>query len=65
MPESFGLAGVATLDGNLNPIEATANIATFDVVRKIGHKVGTTHFMRIIVSFTILSFFMLLWFLCA
>ena len=58
MPESFGLAGVATLDGNLNPIEATANIATLDDVRKNGHKVGTTHIMRINLSFTILTILM-------
>ena len=49
----FGLLSGATLGGNLTPVGASANIAGIGILRKAGHEVKTSDFMRIGVPFTL------------
>ena len=49
----FGLLTGATLGGNLTPIGASANITAIGLLRKDGHEVKTSDFMRIGVPFTL------------
>lgn len=49
----FGLLIGATLGGNITPIGASANIAGLGILRKAGHQVSASTFMKISVPFTI------------
>lgn len=49
----FGLLSGATLGGNCTPIGASANIAGIGILRKDGHEVKTTDFIRIGIPFTL------------
>jgi Na+/H+ antiporter NhaD/arsenite permease-like protein len=49
----FGLLVGATLGGNLTPIGASANITTIGILRKEGHEVKATTFMKYSVPFTL------------
>ncbi|MBQ8026566.1 MAG: arsenic transporter [Clostridia bacterium] len=60
----YGLLCGATLDGNLTPIGASANIAGIGILRKEGHEVKATTFMKYGVPFTIAAVvtgYVLLW----
>ena len=62
----FGLLTGATLGGNLTPIDASANITAIGLLRKDGHEVKTSDFMRIGVPFTltaVITGYLLVWFL--
>jgi len=62
----FGLLSGATLGGNLTPIGASANIAGIGLLRKNGHEVKLTDFLKIGVPMTIaavLTGYALLWLL--
>lgn len=62
----YGLLCGATLGGNLTPIGASANIAGIGILRKEGHEVKTTTFMKYGVPFTlsaVISGYLLLWFI--
>ena len=62
----FGLLTGATLGGNLTPIGASANITAIGLLRKEGHEVKTSDFMRIGVPFTltaVISGYLMVWFL--
>jgi len=62
----FGLLSGATLGGNLTPIGASANIAGIGILRKNGHEVKLTDFLKIGVPMTIaavLTGYGLLWLL--
>ena len=64
----FGLLSGATLGGNLTPIGASANIAGIGLLRKNGHEVKLTDFLKIGVPMTIaavLTGYALLWLLWA
>ena len=49
----FGLLSGATLGGNLTPIGASANITGIGILRKEGHIVKNSDFMRIGIPFTL------------
>ena len=49
----FGLLSGATLGGNLTPIGASANITATGILKKNGHDVSFSDFMRIGVPFTL------------
>ncbi|NLY45821.1 MAG: arsenic transporter [Tissierella sp.] len=49
----FGLLSGATLGGNMTPIGASANIAGLGILRKEGHDVSASTFMKIGVPFTL------------
>ncbi len=60
----YGLLCGATLGGNLTPIGASANIAGIGILRKEGHEVKTTTFMKYGVPFTlaaVITGYLLLW----
>lgn len=62
----YGLLCGATLGGNLTPIGASANIAGIGILRKDGHEVKATTFMKYGVPFTlaaVISGYLLLWFI--
>ena len=49
----FGLLSGATLGGNLTPIGASANIAGIGILRRAGHEVKNSDFLRIGIPFTL------------
>ncbi len=53
----FGLLSGATLGGNLTPIGASANIAGIGILRKEGHEVKASTFMKMSVPFTLIAAF--------
>ena len=60
----YGLLCGATLGGNLTPIGASANIAGIGILRKEGHEVKATTFMKFGVPFTlaaVITGYVLLW----
>ncbi len=60
----YGLLCGATLGGNLTPIGASANIAGIGILRKEGHEVKSTTFMKYGVPFTlsaVVTGYILLW----
>lgn len=60
----YGLLCGATLGGNLTPIGASANIAGIGILRKEGHEVKSTTFMKYGVPFTLAAVttgYILLW----
>lgn len=60
----YGLLCGATLGGNLTPIGASANIAGIGILRKEGHEVKATTFMKYGVPFTlaaVITGYLLLW----
>lgn len=60
----YGLLCGATLGGNLTPIGASANIAGIGILRKEGHEVKATTFMKFGVPFTLAAVttgYVLLW----
>lgn len=60
----YGLLCGATLGGNLTPIGASANIAGIGILRKEGHTVKSTTFMKYGVPFTLVAVitgYILLW----
>lgn len=62
----YGLLCGATLGGNLTPIGASANIAGIGILRKDGHEVKTTTFMKYGVPFTLAAVttgYLLIWFI--
>lgn len=62
----YGLLCGATLGGNLTPIGASANIAGIGILRKEGHEVKATTFMKYGVPFTlaaVITGYLLLWFI--
>ncbi len=62
----YGLLCGATLGGNLTPIGASANIAGIGILRKEGHEVKSTTFMKYGVPFTlaaVITGYLLLWFI--
>ena len=61
----FGLLSGATLGGNLTPIGASANIAAVGLLKKEGHRVSFSDFMRIGVPFTLTAVmvgYLFIWF---
>ena len=64
----FGLLVGATLGGNLTPIGASANIAGVGMLRKEGHEVSFSDFMKIGIPFTltaVLAGYLFVWFVWA
>lgn len=62
----FGLLTGATLGGNLTPIGASANITGLGLLRKEGHEVSASTFMKVSVPFTLSAVttgYILIWFL--
>jgi len=62
----FGLLSGATLGGNLTPIGASANIMAIGILRKNGHEVKNSDYMKISVPYTLAAVttaYILLWFL--
>ncbi|MBR6635778.1 MAG: arsenic transporter, partial [Clostridia bacterium] len=62
----YGLLCGATLGGNLTPIGASANIAGIGILRKEGHEVKSTTFMKFGVPFTLAAVttgYLLIWFI--
>ena len=62
----YGLLCGATLGGNLTPIGASANIAGIGILRKEGHEVKATTFMKYGIPFTLAAVttgYLLLWFI--
>lgn len=62
----YGLLCGATLGGNLTPIGASANIAGIGILRKAGHEVKATTFMKYGVPFTlsaVITGYLLIWFI--
>ena len=62
----YGLLCGATLGGNLTPIGASANIAGIGILRKEGHEVKATTFMKYGVPFTlaaVITGYLMLWFI--
>lgn len=60
----FGLLTGATLGGNLTPIGASANITALGILRRDGHEVKASEFMKISVPFTlaaVLTGYILIW----
>lgn len=64
----YGLLCGATLGGNLTPIGASANIAGIGILRKEGHEVKATTFMKFGVPFTLAAVttgYLLIWLIWA
>ena len=64
----FGLLVGATLGGNLTPIGASANIAGVGMLRKEGHEVSFSDFMKTGIPFTltaVLAGYLFVWFVWA
>ncbi len=64
----YGLLCGATLGGNLTPIGASANIAGIGILRKEGHEVKSTTFMKFGVPFTlaaVITGYLLIWLIWA
>lgn len=62
----YGLLCGATLGGNLTPIGASANIAGIGILRKAGHEVKSSTFMKYGVPFTlsaVITGYLLVWFI--
>ena len=62
----YGLLCGATLGGNLTPIGASANIAGIGILRKEGHEVKATTFMKYGIPFTlaaVITGYLLIWFI--
>lgn len=62
----YGLLCGATLGGNLTPIGASANIAGIGILRKAGHEVKSSTFMKYGVPFTlsaVITGYLLIWFI--
>lgn len=62
----YGLLCGATLGGNLTPIGASANIAGIGILRKEGHEVKASTFMKFGVPFTlaaVITGYLLIWFI--
>lgn len=62
----YGLLCGATLGGNLTPIGASANIAGIGILRKNGHEVKATTFMKYGVPFTmaaVITGYLMIWFI--
>ncbi len=62
----YGLLCGATLGGNLTPIGASANITGIGILRKDGHEVKATTFMKYGVPFTlaaVITGYLLIWFI--
>lgn len=62
----FGLLSGATLGGNLTPIGASANITAIGILKKNGHEVPSSTFMKISIPYTLAAVFtgyVLIWFL--
>ncbi len=62
----YGLLCGATLGGNLTPIGASANIAGIGILRKEGHEVKSSTFMKFGVPFTlaaVITGYLLIWFI--
>ncbi len=62
----FGLLSGATLGGNLTPIGASANITAIGILKKNGHEVPSSTFMKISIPYTFAAVFtgyVLIWFL--
>lgn len=62
----YGLLCGATLGGNLTPIGASANIAGIGILRKEGHEVKATTFMKYGVPFTLAAVttgYLMIWFI--
>ncbi|MBO5859288.1 MAG: arsenic transporter [Clostridia bacterium] len=62
----YGLLCGATLGGNLTPIGASANITGIGILRKEGHEVKSSTFMKYSVPFTLAAVttgYLMLWFL--
>ncbi|NLL63384.1 MAG: TRAP transporter large permease subunit [Ruminococcaceae bacterium] len=60
----FGLLSGATLGGNITPIGASANITAIGILKKEGHSVKTSEFMKIGIPFTltaVLSAYVVIW----
>ncbi len=60
----YGLLCGATLGGNLTPIGASANIAGIGILRKEGHEVKATTFMKYGIPFTlsaVITGYILIW----
>ena len=60
----FGLLSGATLGGNLTPIGASANITSIGILRKEGHEVSPSTFMKISIPYTLAAVFtgyLLIW----
>ena len=64
----FGLLSGATLGGNLTPIGASANIAGIGILRRAGHEVKNSDFLRIGIPFTlsaVIPAYIIIWLLYA
>lgn len=64
----FGLLVGATLGGNLTPIGASANITALGMLRREGHEVNASTFMKISVPFTLVAVttgYLMVWFIWA
>ena len=62
----FGLLVGATLGGNITPIGASANITGLGILRKEGHNIAPTQFMKYSVPFTLAAVttgYVMLWFI--
>jgi Na+/H+ antiporter NhaD/arsenite permease-like protein len=62
----FGLLTGATLGGNLTPIGASANITAIGILRKDGHIVSASEFMKMGIPFTLAAVttgYVLIWFI--
>ena len=60
----FGLLSGATLGGNLTPIGASANIMGIGILRRQGHEVKNSEFMRISIPYTVAAIttaYLVLW----
>ncbi|NCA98153.1 MAG: arsenic transporter [Clostridia bacterium] len=60
----FGLLSGATLGGNLTPIGASANIMGIGILRRNGHEVKNSEFMRISIPYTVAAIttaYLVLW----
>ena len=62
----FGLLIGASLGGNITPIGASANIVACGILKKEGHDVSFTHFMKIGIPFTLAAVtaaYLFIWFI--
>ena len=62
----FGLLVGATLGGNITPIGASANITGLGILRREGHNIAASQFMKYSVPFTLAAVttgYVLLWFI--
>ena len=64
----FGLLSGATLGGNMTPIGASANITGIGILRKAGHEVKNSDFLKIGIPFTlsaVIPAYIIIWLLYA